>query len=172
MKWKKIDGFNYEVSETGIIRNYCTKVIKKPSIGKTSPYLLTQFYLGNNKRKSYLIHRLVALYFIPNPENKLQVNHKDKNKLNNHYSNLEWVTPKENMKHHYENGGIKRNNQTYKGKFGKDHNRSIAITMNGIVYGSMSEASRKTGIPISTIHYAIKTQRPLLSGMHFQLSKI
>ena len=172
MKWHQIESTNYEVSESGLVRNIKTKQNKKLSCGGTSIYLLVQIYISNGKRKSYLVHRLVAKYFIENTENKLQVNHIDKNKLNNHVSNLEWVTPKENMQHHYLNGGIKRNNQTYKGKFGKDHNKSLAVLCNGIVYGSMSEASRITGINVSTISYSIKKNRPLRNGMHFQLSKL
>lgn len=47
-------------------------------------------------RKDYYIHRLVAEAYVPNPQDKPQVNHKDENKLNNNASNLEWVTAKEN----------------------------------------------------------------------------
>lgn len=47
--------------------------------------------------KNYLVHRLVAECFIPNPENKTEVNHKDRNRQNNHIDNLEWVTHQENM---------------------------------------------------------------------------
>lgn len=52
----------------------------------------------------YYIHRLVAQTFIPNPENKREVNHKDGNKQNNHVSNLEWVTRSENQKLAYKLG--------------------------------------------------------------------
>ena len=61
---------------------------------------------SNNKnrlQKIYKIHRLLAEYFIPNPDNKPCVNHKDGNKLNNSLSNLEWATISENTKHAYAN---------------------------------------------------------------------
>ena len=54
--------------------------------------------------KQLSVHRLVATHFLPNPYNYSQVNHKDGNKLNNHYSNLEWCTAKQNMQHAFETG--------------------------------------------------------------------
>lgn len=58
----------------------------------------------NGKQKRMYVHRLVAKTFIPNEENRTQINHKDGNKLNNHISNLEWCTNQENIIHSYKTG--------------------------------------------------------------------
>lgn len=58
----------------------------------------------NGRTKRVKTHRLVASTFIPNPENKPQVNHKDEDKNNNHYSNLEWSTQSENILHRFDKG--------------------------------------------------------------------
>ena len=57
----------------------------------------------NGKRKHLSVHRTVALLYVPNPNNLPQVNHIDGNKLNNHYTNLEWVTNQQNRTHAIEN---------------------------------------------------------------------
>lgn len=76
-------------------------------------------YLSVNlKGKTYRIHRLVAIHFIDNPQNKPQVNHKDCNKRNNHYSNLEWSTRNENMQHAFDNNLLRMPNRVG-GKNGK-----------------------------------------------------
>lgn len=100
--WKRIEGQNYDVSNHGRIRNIITNHIRKPEIHDRK-YLRIRL-----NKKHYKVHRLVGLYFISNPEDKPEINHKDGNKLNNHVENLEWVTPKENTKHALDTGLIER----------------------------------------------------------------
>lgn len=167
-EWKQIEGSKYSVSNTGLVINNETGRLMNQRSGGTSPYLVVNL-TTNGKTYKALVHRLVAKAFIPNPENKKQVNHKDKNKFNNSVENLEWTTPLENMAHHYATGGVKRNNQTYKGKFGKEHNRSLKLMCDGVVYYGLSEASRLTGIGISTIQYAVSRGKKVLGKYDFQL---
>lgn len=157
MKWRSIKNSKYIISEYGQVKNKLTGHILKLHPGGTSPYLLVNIKINDKISKSYLVHRLVALSFIKNIDNKAEVNHKDGDKLNNHYSNLEWTTSKENMNHAITTGLYKRfNNQIYKGKFGKNHNRSKPIYSNGIFYEGLSDASRKTGIGLGLISYSLK----------------
>ena len=171
MEFKTIpEAPNYEVACDGTVRNRNTNRPLKPHAGGTSPYLL--YSLKNNKKYlNRLLHRLVAQAFIPNPENKPHVNHKDGNKLNNNIENLEWVTVSENNQHMYDTGLKKYKPLHYKGKSGALHNRSkgVRCVESGAVYGSMSEAERKLGIGQSGVSWSIKNKAPI-NGMHFEIA--
>ena len=97
--WKDIPNYNglYKASNLGRIKNK-KNIILKNYLNKRTGYIYTHISV-NGKPKNIRTHRLVAQAFIPNPENKPYVNHKDGNKQNNTISNLEWCTPKENSKH-------------------------------------------------------------------------
>lgn len=108
--WKTIEGYEgrYEVSNAGKVRslNYHRRgIIKelKTSVDRYG-YSCITLPMGGNRNKHFTVHRLVAAAFLENPESKAEVNHKDGNKLNNHVSNLEWVTMQENQRHAWENG--------------------------------------------------------------------
>ena len=94
---KKTHVFGYDVSDHGNV--YSLKKKRNLKLQKTNRGYFVVSLWTNKKYKHYLIHRLVAQSFIPNPENKSQINHKDGDKSNNHISNLEWCSQSENMKH-------------------------------------------------------------------------
>ena len=104
MVGKQFPGYEgiYEISTHGEVKSIRNNKILKPFITKCG-YKQVELNL-NGKAKKFLIHRLVAQVFIPNPHKKTQVNHIDGNKTNNDMSNLEWTTPAENTKHAYKNG--------------------------------------------------------------------
>lgn len=97
--WKDIDGYEgtYQISNKGNVKSLkCGKErILRPGINSWG-YMVVCLY-HDNMKKTVKLHRLVAQAFIPNPENKPQINHKDENKLNNCVNNLEWTTAKENI---------------------------------------------------------------------------
>jgi len=117
-EWRIINEFpNYDVSNLGNIRNNKSNKIMKICI-KSGYYHVS--LLNTSVKKTLKVHRLVALAFIENPKNKSEVNHKDKNKLNNHVNNLEWMTRQENNIHRCE--GLKMTSNKNKPIFRIDKN--------------------------------------------------
>lgn len=94
---KDIAGYEglYAVTSCGKVWSYRNEKFLKPKREK-SGYLHVDLY-KNGQMKSYKIHRLVAMAYIPNPDNLPQINHKDENKTNNCLQNLEWCDSKYNI---------------------------------------------------------------------------
>lgn len=105
--WKPVVGYEgiYEVSDQGRIkrvRPYNSTIAGHILLSRRNRCGYSQISLSkNSSAKTKTIHRAVAEAFIPNPENKREVNHRDGNKENNLLSNLEWVTSSENQLHSY-----------------------------------------------------------------------
>ncbi len=106
--WKTIDGFsNYEVSNTGLVRNKVRGNILCP--GTNNGYLRSTLRNDDGRKVNVYVHQLVANSFVDG-DNLLTVNHIDGNKLNNHYTNLEWISGSDNSKHAHINGLITYSN--------------------------------------------------------------
>ena len=170
--WKDIKGFEgmYQVSSIGRVKSLDRYVGYKKS-GKrlvkgqekiqtvTDKGYLKVTLCKDGTGKTREVQRLVAEAFIPNPENKEQVNHIDGNKFNNYVENLEWCTPSENTVHAKKvlKQGIKQVNQyDLQGNF-------IAT------YSSLKEAGEKTGVPKCSISNVVCGRRKKAGNFKWKL---
>ena len=147
--WKDVvdyEGF-YLVSSLGRIKNITPRTYRDkvfPSKGRITSGCLKNNYttagLTKHKKENvFLVHRLVAIAFIPNPENKRCVNHINGIKHDNRLENLEWCTYSENMNHSFNNG-------LHKALKGSENHKSRKVinTVTGEIYESIKEASLLT----------------------------
>lgn len=141
--WKDIKGYEgrYKISNLGNVYTYLRDRNMTPRKCRKG-YLRVVLRDNQGVRKSHGVHRLVAQTFIPNPEDKPQVNHIDEDKTNNIVDNLEWVTNKENSIH-----GTKIERTTIK------KSKPVYHVLNGVKkeYLNSVIASKITGIPKATI---------------------
>ena len=148
---------NYYITREGRVYNKKYDRYLKPSPGANGYIRVCLSKQG--KHTQFYIHRLVAEAFIPNPENKPEVNHKDENKANNNVDNLEWVTTKENI-----NAGtvIERRAHT--------NGISVKCVETGEEYYSFAAAARANGIKDpKDIRRCCDNPRYTAKGYHWQL---
>lgn len=156
-----IYGERYQVSNIGTVRNKITGHILIPQEDKKG-YLRVRLSL-HNKKATAKIHRLVATAFIPNPENKPQVNHKDTDKNNNNVENLEWATNSENQIHAYKHG---LNHVTGKAGRKKTPVCKINLASGEVIetYESLAKAGRENGLHDTNIHKVLNNIRKSCGG--------
>lgn len=156
--WKNIEGYEglYQVSNLGRIKRleryyYCghrneqKKYIPEQIM---RPYITTKGYVridlsNGGVRKRFLIHRLVATAFLPNPKNLPQVNHKDENKTNNCADNLEWCTNDYNI--NYGTGRIRAAAKMRGKTISEEHKKKISIANSGANNGMYGKPSWNKG---------------------------
>jgi hypothetical protein len=131
---------NYQISNHGNCKSFWNNKVKVLKQRKLADGYIQLALYHDGKRKNYMAHRLVAEFFIKNPENKPFVNHKDGKKSNNHISNLEWCTGSENCIHAIKTGLY----IVQKGALNK-RSKKVAQYLNGKLiktFDSLKEAAR------------------------------
>ena len=188
--WKDIEGYEgyYQISNLGRVKSleqiknnslgtkfYRKEQIFKQQISKKGYCVATLNKEG--KRKTLFVHRLVALAFLENLDNKPQVNHKNCIKTNNEVENLEWVTGSENCKHSYENNL----NTNLKNKAIKT-SKKISCFKDGekIIFNSINECARSIKSTQANIQRILKLgnfnkngkYRTIQNHYNFELLKV
>ena len=158
--WKTIaEAPDYEVSNLGRVasKKYTTKRILKQS-KKPNGYYEVGLCYETNKRKWFLVHRLVMSAFNPiEGMEYMEVNHKDEDKSNNVIENLEWVTSMENCNYGDRNQ-----------KLSQKHSVKVLCVETGIIYDSGKQASELTGTCRSSISNCLNGKRNKAGGFHWK----
>lgn len=149
--WKDIPMYAniYEVSNLGRVRSKVTGLITK-GYPNHKGYLRAYIYLDGMVKKEF-VHRLVAITFLPNPNNYPQVNHKDEDKTNNRLDNLEWCT------------------SDYNNTYGS---RSIQVEVDGKSFLSMSKCAEYLGIPSGTLSSYLRGVHPMPKALQLRNLKL
>lgn len=179
-EWRPFPGFEKicEVSDEGQVRSKTRDIVRrdgKPLHIEGRVLLQSLSNAGymrigikaNNKSYMKSVHRAVAQAFIPNPEGKREVNHKDGNKLNNHADNLEWVTPKENIAHAFATGLHTPNDMTAI----CEGNKKPVIVDESKYFPSVIEAAKYIGCRGSAVSAVLKGRYKTTHGHTVQYAK-
>lgn len=146
---------DYIFSKSGLIYSTKGKKLLSKSLDKKG-YERVNLYI-NGKTKSVFVHRIIAMCYVENPENKPQVNHINGIKSDNRICNLEWCTNKENQNHAFRIGL-----RTRKKEYTKPVNNKKKIlldTSTGVFYNSITEAANALGYNKGTLKDYISGKR-------------
>ena len=165
-QWLDISGYEglYQISNFGRVKSFYFKNPRILKPHKVKGYSNVELY-KNKKKKQFYIHRLVMENFCPIENmNVLDVNHKDEDKSNNHISNLEWMTHKDNL-----NYGSRAEKARMKMQ-GKNSSRSkkVRCIEKDVIYEALREAERQLGIPATNISKACKGKIKTAGGYHWE----
>lgn len=139
------------------VRNIKEKTLKQ--FNNSAGYMQTNIVEESGIEKKVYIHRLVAISFLPNPNNLTDVNHKNGDKSNNSVENLEWVSHRENIVHSIDKLGHKPT--------GRHSRRILEITTNTI-FSSVKEAAKTYSVAASYIYSQINGRVDNIKGRRFE----
>lgn len=160
-QWRDVDGYElrYQVSNTGKVRNKKSGRVLKTQTTKDGYKRLGLHWCGEIFNAS--VHRLVALAFVPNPDNKPQVNHINGNPADNRAENLEWVTNSENQIHAHKVLRRKPSGWCYQPQ-------KVLCCETGVVYPSVREAAATLGLTNTSIIRVCCGKRKTHGGYHWK----
>jgi plasmid maintenance system antidote protein VapI len=157
VEYKDIEGYEglYAITVDGRVWSYRSNKFLSPA---DDGYGYKQVKLTKDgKQKACRVHRLVGQAFIPNPENKPQINHKDAVRDNNHVDNLEWVTAQENIDAKADD---------------RRRWKPVYCIENDTVYKNQGEAAEALGVTHQTISKAVNGQIKTVKGLHLRHATI
>ena len=158
--WKRVvvDNivYNHEVSNLGRVRHIRTQYILTPT---TTPkgYLSVHLVIGRKHSRTFRVHRLVAIMFIPNPDNLSQVNHIDENKKNNNVNNLEWCDTKYN-----------NNYGTRTERSSLNRHKQVRCVETGEIFESVQQVSEFLNVTDCMVSMCCNGKRKSCKGLHFE----
>ena len=157
VEWRQVAGYpDYEVSCDGRVRSNKKKtpIVLKPGLSRTG-YPRVVLCARDGSKQNKTVHRVVAETYIPNPENKPQVNHKDGVKSNNTVDNLEWATPSENVQHAFDVlNRVRQNGGT--NKLTKEQVEDLRTRAANGTLGTFTECAKEHGVSKEVISWAVK----------------
>lgn len=168
--WEPIENYsNYEVSNIGNVRSLRNNKTGLPKIIKkcTCKQGYSTLNLSKNgKCALFKVHRLVALTFMPNPENKKEVNHINGIKTDNRIENLEWNTRHENMQHAFDNG-LNKIYDHQKVAISKAHAKKVIDIVTAEIFDTMRLAAKNIGINKITLQSYLCGRNPNKTNLKY-----